>query len=121
MMVTIKRLKLLFAVLVLTALYACAPPVSRCAKALNPVECAQVARAGGDVDDYLRYGLVGYMLVPSAHGPPVIAPDPHYRGWRRAVPRYAAEPQRRSMAAMPRPRPTVRYGFRSSGFRSGRR
>ena len=130
-LMTVKRLKLLFAVMVLTALYACSPPASKlCMKAGNPVECMQVVQAGGDADDYLRYGMMGYMLMPSTGGTPTIAPDPRYRGWRRAVPSYQAAVRRSSATALPGVRPgysgyrSVGFGgsgFRSSGFRAGRR
>lgn len=65
----------------------------QCAKASNPAECAQVAQAGGDVNDYLLYGMAGYMLSSAINGAgqrqPVIIADPNYHGYRRPIPSYA--------------------------------
>jgi hypothetical protein len=76
-------------------LSACGPtPQEQCATAKNPAECLQVAQAGGDVNDYLLYGMAGYMLSSAINGAgqrqPVIVQDPKYYGTRRAIPSYQA-------------------------------
>lgn len=63
----------------------------QCAQAGNPQECAQVRDAGGNVSDYLMYGLAGYMLarVMTPSGPQyAIQPDPSYTGYRRPIASY---------------------------------
>jgi hypothetical protein len=50
-----------------------------CIKADNPVECRQWTQAGGDPNDYLLYGMVGYM-IGSSNGNTYIYRDPGYRG-----------------------------------------
>ena len=90
-----KRLAIALALTALTGLTACAPSVAdRCAEAKNPVECAQVAQAGGNVSDYLLYGMAGYMLSSAINGAgqrqPVIVADPHYHGYRRPIASYQA-------------------------------
>ena len=66
----------------------------RCMEASNPKECFQVAEAGGDINDYLLYGMAGYMISSAINGAgkrqPVIIADPHYRGYRRPIPSYQA-------------------------------
>ena len=76
-------------------LTACGPSIAdRCAEARNPAECAQVAKAGGNVSDYLLYGMAGYMLSSAINGSgkprPLIVADPHYPGYRRPIPSYQA-------------------------------
>lgn len=77
-------------------LSACSSAAERCASAKNPAECQQVVGAGGDVDDYLLYGMAGYMLSSAVNGAgqrqAVIVPDPGYRGYRRPVASYDASP-----------------------------
>lgn len=51
-----------------------------CAGADNPIECRNWADAGGDVNDYLLYGMVGYMIGSSTSGDRYIYRDPGYRG-----------------------------------------
>lgn len=60
----------------------------RCLDAPNPTECRQWRDAGGDVDDYLMYGMAGYMLGSAMSGGRrviVIKQDPHYRGTRHSL------------------------------------
>lgn len=86
-----KKIALVTAALAVAAasLSACGPTVQeRCASAKDPAECVKVADAGGDVNDYLLYGMAGYMLG-SMNGRTVIVQDPAYRGYRRPVPSYA--------------------------------
>ncbi|WP_328277733.1 hypothetical protein [Sphingobium sp.] len=86
-------LLMLFACLLAVPLTACETAVDRCAKAAKPTECVKVAEAGGDIDDYLLYGMAGYMLSSSLNGgqrQTVIVPDPSYRGYRRPIPSYQA-------------------------------
>lgn len=83
----------LLSLCVLTTLAACGPSVKKqCAQAKNPTECAQVASAGGDVSDYLVYGMAGYMLSSAINGSgqrqSVIVADPSYHGYRRPIPSY---------------------------------
>lgn len=82
-------MKRLAIALALTALTTSAPSVvDRCAQAENPAECAQVAQAGGNVSDYLLYGMAGYMLSSAINGAgqrqPVIVADPHYHSYSRS-------------------------------------
>lgn len=59
----------------------CAPSVAeRCAGAKDPKECATYANAGGDVNDYLLYGMVGYMIGRGSGGQTYLYRDPGYRG-----------------------------------------
>lgn len=51
-----------------------------CAGATNVIECRNWADAGGDVNDYLLYGMVGYMIGTSTSGNRYIYRDPSYRG-----------------------------------------
>jgi len=87
---------LMIPLLCVTALLsACGPSVAeRCAQAKNPAECAQVASAGGDINDYLLYGMAGYMLSSAINGSgqrqSVIVADPNYHGYRRPIASYAA-------------------------------
>ncbi|MDX3908889.1 MAG: DUF1190 domain-containing protein [Sphingobium sp.] len=72
---------------------ACQSVQDQCARASNPAECVKVAAAGGDVNDYLLYGMAGYMLSSALNGgqrQTVIVQDPHYRGYRRPIASYAA-------------------------------
>lgn len=66
----------------------------RCMEAANPKECYQVSQAGGNVSDYLLYGMAGYMLSSAINGSgarqPVIVPNPNYHGYRRPIPSYQA-------------------------------
>lgn len=78
-----------------TLLASCGPtPQEQCASAKNPTECLQVSQAGGDVSDYLLYGMAGYMLSNALNGSgqrqPVIVQDPNYHGYRRPIPSYQA-------------------------------
>lgn len=88
------RYPMMFAAcLLVMPLAACESAAQKCAKAANPAECAKVADAGGDIDDYLLYGMAGYMLSSAINGgqrQTVIMPDPHYRGYRRPIPSYQA-------------------------------
>jgi len=143
----IRYLKMLFACLMAVPLVACDSVADRCAKAANPAECVKVANAGGDVNDYLLYGMAGYMLSSALNGgqrQTVIIPDPHYRGYRRPIPSYQASRSymqsrtvtttstkrnlfggKTSTTTITRYRPMrSSFGsgsFRSSGFRSSRR
>ena len=79
----------------LPSLVACAPSDrERCAQSAKPAECLQVADAGGDVGDYLLYGMAGYMLSSALNGngqrQTVIVQDPSYHGYRRPIPSYVA-------------------------------
>lgn len=51
-----------------------------CDKATNPTECRNWTQAGGDANDYLLYGMVGYMIGRSSTGDTYIYRDPGYRG-----------------------------------------
>lgn len=51
-----------------------------CIEAKNPVECRQWSDAGGDVNDYLLYGMAGYMIGSSMSGDRYIYRDTNYRG-----------------------------------------
>lgn len=90
----IRGLMMLFACLLAVPLTACESVAQQCAKAANPTECAKVADAGGNVNDYLLYGMAGYMLSSAINGggqrQAVIVPDPGYRGYRRPIPSYQA-------------------------------
>ncbi|WP_267397749.1 MULTISPECIES: hypothetical protein [unclassified Sphingomonas] len=81
----------------LPAIAACGPsPQTRCAEAAKPAECLQVAQAGGDVSDYLTYGMAGYMLSSAINGggqrQSVIVADPSYHGSRWPIAGYQASP-----------------------------
>ncbi|SEI68657.1 hypothetical protein SAMN05518849_101556 [Sphingobium sp. AP50] len=89
----LRYLLMLAACLLAIPLAACESVADQCAKAANPAECAKVASAGGNVNDYLLYGMAGYMLSSAMNGgqrQTVIVPDPHYRGYRRPIPSYQA-------------------------------
>lgn len=137
------------AALVAVAAPACTPQPSvaeRCASAKDPAECVKVADAGGDVSDYLLYGMAGYMLSSAINGSgqrqTVIVSDPNYHGYRRPIPSYAASRERfarsrttttttkRSLFGGTKTvtrtstwssRPSFRSSYRSSSFRSSRR
>ena len=83
------------ALLSMTMLTACDPAFDQCAQADKAAECRQVTESGGDVNDYLLYGLTGYMIGSTMSGgrrQSVIVADPNYRGYRRPVPSYVASP-----------------------------
>jgi hypothetical protein len=85
--------KSLFAALAMSVtLAACGQSINdRCMEAANPKECVQVANAGGDVNDYLLYGMAGYMLsnaMNNGHRQTIIVQDPGYHGYRRPVQSY---------------------------------
>lgn len=89
----IRYLMIFAACLMAMPLAACESAAEKCAKAANPAECSKVASAGGNVDDYLLYGMAGYMLSSAINGgqrQTVIMPDPNYRGYRRPIPSYQA-------------------------------
>lgn len=89
----VRYLLMLLACLLCIPLAACETAAQRCAQAANPAECVKVADAGGDVNDYLMYGMAGYMLSSAMNGgqrQTVIVQDPHYRGYRRPIPSYQA-------------------------------
>ena len=55
----------------------------QCMRAANPRECMQVRDAGGNVSDYLMYGLAGYMLASytTPYGPRYyMRTNPYYHG-----------------------------------------
>lgn len=88
-----RGLLMLVACLLAIPLAACESVAGQCAKAANPAECVKVADAGGDVNDYLLYGMAGYMLSSAINGgqrQTVILPDPSYHGYRRPIPSYQA-------------------------------
>ena len=146
-----RSLSLLFCLMLGTLLAACQSVADKCATAPNPTECAKVVDAGGKVDDYLLYGMAGYMLSSAINGSgqrqSVLIPDPSYRGYRPHVPTYAASRayvrSRTVTTTTTRPGPfggsrtttsvtrfssrpsfstsSYRSSFRSSGFRSFRR
>lgn len=76
-----KHLIALAAIASLT-LTACAE--DKCAKASNPAECRAWSDAGGDIDDYLVGGMIGYMMA-NRGGQTVIVRDPGYRGTYRPL------------------------------------
>lgn len=55
-----------------------------CAQASNPAECRQWTDAGGDINDYLVGGMVGYMLA-NRGGQQVIVQNPNYQGSYRQL------------------------------------
>lgn len=64
----------------------CGPTVAgRCAEAKDPKECVTYANAGGDVNDYLLYGMVGYMVGRGSGGQTYLYRDPGYRGYYPAL------------------------------------
>ena len=68
-----------------------AAPVDECLKAKNVLECRQVVEAGGKADDYLLYGMAGYMLGTVMNGgqrQTIIMADPSYHGARRPIASY---------------------------------
>lgn len=80
-------MKKLIAILACASLAACQAESNNwsaasdpCAGADNPIECRNWADAGGDVNDYLLYGMVGYMIGSSTSGQRYIYRDPGYRG-----------------------------------------
>ncbi|PZU13804.1 MAG: hypothetical protein DI606_04360 [Sphingobium sp.] len=88
-----RGLLMLAACLLAIPLAACESVAEQCAKAANHAECVKVADAGGDVNDYLLYGMAGYMLSSAMTGgqrQTVIVPDPSYHGYRRPIPSYQA-------------------------------
>ena len=99
-MISLRTLIGLFALcLSLLPLAACGPSsAERCRAASDPTECMQVAGAGGDVSDYLTYGMAGYMLSSAINGAgqrqQVIVADPAWHGARRAIPSYQASRER---------------------------
>lgn len=129
-------------------LTACAE--DKCASASNPAECRAWTDAGGDIDDYLMGGMIGYMLA-NRGGQPVIVRDPGYHGsyrpLRRPLPPASVQVQRlkakverqrvelkRQQAANARKSAELKAyrtsgssrsswgsSYRSSSFRSGRR
>ena len=57
-----------------------------CLEADNPAECRQWADAGGDINDYLLYGMAGFMIGSMMSGgkkTTYIHTDPSYRGQYR--------------------------------------
>lgn len=75
-----KKIVTLFA-LAAVMLAGCSPTVAeRCAEAKDPKECVTYANAGGDVSDYLLYGMVGYMIGRNSGGQAYLYRDPSYRG-----------------------------------------
>lgn len=69
----------------LIALAACASLAAcsiqdECSNAPNPTECREWSNAGGNVNDYLLYGMVGYMIGRNSTGDTYIYRDPGYRG-----------------------------------------
>jgi hypothetical protein len=87
-----RYLLMLLIALLSVPLAACgAAPVDRCLEAKNPLECQQVVKAGGNAQDYLLYGMAGYMLSSVVNGgqrQTVIVADPSYRGYRRPISSY---------------------------------
>jgi uncharacterized protein YgiB involved in biofilm formation len=82
---------ILAAVLAVAATACAAAPVDRCLKAKDVLQCQQVVKAGGSAEDYLLYGMTGYMLGTVMRGgqrQTVIIADPHYRGYRPAIASY---------------------------------
>lgn len=76
-----KKIALIAAVASLT-LAGCSEP-DPCLESENPAECRKWADAGGDVNDYLLYGMMGYMIGSSMSGGSkhtYIYRDPGYRG-----------------------------------------
>lgn len=74
-------------VIAASMLVACSPQAQEdgCAKAKDPTECRTYVEAGGSDNDYLLYGLGGYLLGRSASGQPTLQPRPDYRGYRAPV------------------------------------
>ncbi|MBG6116778.1 uncharacterized protein YgiB involved in biofilm formation [Sphingobium sp. JAI105] len=130
----VRYLLMLLACLLCIPLAACETAAQRCAQAANPAECIKVADAGGDVNDYLLYGMAGYMLSSAMNGgqrQTVIVPDPHYRGYRRPIPSYQASrdyvrsrtvttttTKRGLFGGTKTTTSTARYSYRPSSFRS---
>lgn len=101
---------------------ACGPSVKeQCAQAKDPAQCVAVANAGGDVNDYLLYGMAGYMLG-SMNGQTTIIRDPSYRGPVRPVPSYARAYEKATVKTTVKSnwggtKTTTTTTYRSSGFR----
>jgi hypothetical protein len=72
-------MKKLIALAACAALSACSIQ-DECASASNPTECRNWSDAGGNVNDYLLYGMVGYMIGSNSSGQSYIYRDPGYRG-----------------------------------------
>jgi len=69
-------------------LTACGPQMGggdQCAAATNPAECRQYSNAGGDVSQYLLYGMAGYMIGRMGSGQTYLQPTPNYSGYRPPV------------------------------------
>lgn len=81
-----KKLVLIAAVASL-ALAGCTSP-DPCLEAEDVAECQAWSDAGGDVSDYLLYGMAGYMIGSSMSGgskQTYIYRDPSYRGTYRTL------------------------------------
>ena len=72
-------MKKMIALAACAALAACSA-ADPCLDAPNPTECRNWSDAGGDVNDYLLYGMVGYMIGRNSSGQTYIYRDPGYRG-----------------------------------------
>ncbi len=57
---------------------------NRCETSNNPMECNSWVDAGGDIDDYLVGGMVGYMLA-NRGGYNYVVRDPYYNGPSRKL------------------------------------
>jgi hypothetical protein len=76
-----KILGLIFAILVTLSIFtlaACSQP-DQCLQAKDPTECRLYTQAGGNFNDYLMYGMLGYMIGNSG-GQRVVMVDPNYHG-----------------------------------------
>lgn len=60
-------------------------PQDECWNAKDPQECRQYVNAGGDSNNYLLYGMAGYMLGRMGNGQTYLQPAPGYSGYRPPV------------------------------------
>jgi len=123
-------------------LAACSSQTDQCTDAENPAECRQWTQAGGDVNDYLLYGMIGYAIGSMGSGSDrttYIYRDPGYSGtYPRTRGTYARTQdqarvqarQRVQARATPKPKPKAspattnrRPPIKTRGFggRGGRR
>jgi hypothetical protein len=119
-----KTILLSLAALAAIPLAACSTVEERCASAKDPGECVKVANAGGDINDYLLYGMAGYMLA-NRGGQQVIVQNPSYHGPYRTIPSYASSASRMASKTVTTTTKKSLFGgtktsttttYRSSGF-----
>jgi hypothetical protein len=65
-------------------------PYDRCLDSRDPSMCHAVVNAGGDADDFIQYGMQGYMLG-MMNGQQYVYHDDHYRGPSHYYPQNVRE------------------------------